>query len=84
MIVYLRLDTYQSQKILIIQQLSSKKIISKINNSEGTVSKLVNQDSLHLRLTKVLNTADKLLLDFKANPKKYVSVSVFGNNKKAN
>ena len=61
-----------------------EKIINKINNNEGTVSKLVNQDSLHLQLTKVLNTADKLLLDFKANPKKYVSVSVFGNNKKTN
>ena len=61
-----------------------EKIINKINNNEGTVSKLVNQDSLHLQLTKVLNTADKLLLDFKANPKNYVSVSVFGNNKKTN
>lgn len=57
-------------------------LMQKINQNQGTVGKLVNEDSVYYSLEKTLNDLDNLLIDLKANPKKYVHFSVFGSSGK--
>lgn len=56
--------------------------LSKINKGTGTLGKIANDDSLYYHLTASLADLDKLLVDFKANPKKYVHFSMFGKSGK--
>lgn len=59
-------------------------IMNKINKGEGTIGMLINNDSLYRKLDKSAADLDKLLLDLRINPERYVHVSVFGkkdNNK---
>ena len=57
-------------------------IMQKINKGEGSLGMLVNNDSLYKNLSATASDLDKLIIDLKANPKRYVHVSVFGGNKK--
>jgi phospholipid/cholesterol/gamma-HCH transport system substrate-binding protein len=57
-------------------------ILEKINQGEGTLGMLVNNDSLYQNLTSLSQELDKLMKDLQENPKKYVSVSVFGKSDK--
>lgn len=56
----------------------SANIMSKINNGEGTIGKLVNNEQLYLNLDQTSKDLDELLKDLKTNPKRYVHFSVFG------
>jgi|TARA_Y100000385_G_scaffold289155_1_gene357744 phospholipid/cholesterol/gamma-HCH transport system substrate-binding protein len=58
-------------------------ILGKINSGEGTMGKLVNNDSLYLYLESASKDLDLLLIDFKENPKRYVHFSVFGKKEKS-
>ncbi|MHA8089805.1 MlaD family protein [Aquirufa antheringensis] len=58
--------------------LSLKKIVQGIERGEGTAGKLIKNDSLYLGLNKTLIDLDKLLLDFRLQPKRYIGISVFG------
>jgi phospholipid/cholesterol/gamma-HCH transport system substrate-binding protein len=51
--------------------------IGKINNGEGTVGLLLNDKKLYDEVTKAAKDLNLLLEDIKANPSKYVKVSVF-------
>ncbi len=53
-------------------------ITAKIQNGQGSMGKLLNDDRLYNNLAKSAEDLDKLLIDVKANPKRYVSFSVFG------
>ncbi len=57
-------------------------ILEKINEGEGTIGMLVNDDSLYLNLSALSKELDLLLEDLQENPKKYVNVSVFGKSDK--
>jgi len=57
-------------------------ILEKINQGEGTLGMLVNNDSLYQNLTSLSQELDFLLKDLQENPKKYVNVSVFGKSEK--
>ena len=57
-------------------------ILEKINEGEGTIGMLVNDDSLYLNLSALSKELDLLLKDLQENPKKYVNVSVFGKSDK--
>lgn len=57
---------------------SLKKIVQGLERGEGTAGKLIKNDSLYLGLNKTLLDLDKLLLDFRLQPKRYISISVFG------
>ena len=52
-------------------------ITSKINNGEGSLGMLVNDDSLYIELEKSSRELNLLLEDIRLNPKKYVKFSVF-------
>ncbi|WPP53391.1 MlaD family protein [Catalinimonas niigatensis] len=53
-------------------------ITQKIQEKEGTLGKLVNDDSLYVNLNQTVADLDSLLVDLKENPKRYVRFSIFG------
>ena len=53
-------------------------IAAKINKGEGSLGLLVNDRQLYTNLDSAAKSLDQLLIDLKANPKKYVHFSVFG------
>ncbi len=55
---------------------------AKLNDTEGTIGMLMNDKQLYLTLTDAVSSADSLLVDLKANPKRYVHFSLFGNKDK--
>ncbi len=57
---------------------SVQKILSGIEKGQGSAGKLIKSDSLYLELNKTLADLDKLLLDFRLQPKRYLNFSVFG------
>lgn len=57
-------------------------ILEKINSTDGTIGKLLNDDSAYNDLDKALVDLSALLTDLKNNPKKYVHFSLFGRKDK--
>ncbi len=57
-------------------------ILEKVNQGEGTLGMLVNNDSLYQNLNSLSRELDLLLKDLQENPKKYINVSVFGKSYK--
>ena len=57
-------------------------VVDKIQKGEGTVGQLVTNDTLYGNLESSLHSLDELLKDLKANPKKYINVTVFGKKEK--
>lgn len=55
--------------------------LAKVNNSEGTLGKLVGDEALYDSLVAASGSLAALLDDLKANPKRYVQFSLFGRNK---
>ncbi|RYE27392.1 MAG: MCE family protein [Sphingobacteriaceae bacterium] len=55
--------------------------INKINNGTGSIGLLLNDDKLYNNLNSSAANLDKLMIDLKANPKRYVSFSIFGGKK---
>jgi phospholipid/cholesterol/gamma-HCH transport system substrate-binding protein len=58
-------------------------ITTKINSGEGTMGAMVNDKAAYDNMNKSIKDLDALLIDIKANPKKYVTFSVFGGKPKA-
>ncbi|NND79679.1 MAG: MCE family protein [Maribacter sp.] len=58
------------------------KILSQIENGEGSLGKLTNDEELYDNLNSATRELDLLLRDFRLNPKRYVNVSVFGKKQK--
>lgn len=56
-------------------------IVSKINSGTGTLGQLINDERMYNNLNNAAGNLDKLMIDLKANPKRYVSFSVFGSKK---
>ena len=56
--------------------------MEKINNGEGTIGKLFKDDSVYDNLEAATRDLDSLFVDIKANPNRYVHVSVFGRKEK--
>lgn len=55
--------------------------IAKVNQGNGSLTLLLNDDKLYKNLNNASYNLDKLIIDLKANPKRYVSFSVFGGRK---
>jgi phospholipid/cholesterol/gamma-HCH transport system substrate-binding protein len=53
-----------------------------LKEGQGTMGKLMTDDSLYMYLSKTARDLDLLLVDFQANPGRYVQVSVFGKKDK--
>lgn len=59
----------------ILEQLDS--ITRKINRGKGTFGEMVNDDDLYYNLTAVSENLNKLLVDFRSDPKRFVNLSLF-------
>lgn len=57
-------------------------LLGKLNKNEGSLGKLINEDSLYVSLEHALTDLDSVLIDLKRNPKRYVHFSVFGSSDK--
>ncbi|HTI61665.1 MlaD family protein [Mucilaginibacter sp.] len=55
--------------------------ISKISDSKGSLSMLINDQRLYAHLDSASSNLNKLFIDLKAHPKRYVHFSVFGGKK---
>lgn len=53
-------------------------ILNKVNSGEGSLAQIINDPNLYNNLNNAAGNLDKLMIDLKANPKRYVSFSVFG------
>jgi phospholipid/cholesterol/gamma-HCH transport system substrate-binding protein len=54
-----------------------------MQEGEGSLGKLLKDDSLYNNLTKTAEDLDKLFVDLRENPKRYVHFSVFGKKDKS-
>lgn len=61
---------------------TTQKTLDKMNSSNGTVGKLLNEKELHDNITHTTQSLDSLLVDLKAHPKRYVHFSLFGKKEK--
>ncbi len=57
-------------------------VISGIQNGEGSLGKLAKDEQLYQNLQETSANLNELVKDIKANPKRYVNISVFGKSSK--
>ncbi len=55
----------------------TEKLLLAVNQKEGTLGKIFYDEKLYNTLTEVSDALKELLRDFKANPKRYVKLSLF-------
>jgi len=55
--------------------------VDKVNKGQGTLGQLINDQQLYNNLNQAAGNLDKLMIDLKENPKRYVHFSVFGGKK---
>jgi len=61
---------------------SIQNITQKIDQGDGSLGKLINDDKLYVNLEKASKQLEELLQDLKLNPKRYMHFSVFGKKNK--
>src|SRR6056297_1629095 len=57
-------------------------ISAKINQGEGTIGMLINNDPLYVNLNNLAADLDSLVIDLNENPNRYVHFSLFGKKNK--
>lgn len=55
--------------------------LKKVNEGDGSIAKLLNEDGAYNDIMKTIGTLDDLLKDLKANPKKYINLAIFDKSK---
>jgi len=58
-----------------------QRIMTGIEQGQGSMGKLLKDDSLYSNVNRSLSNMDKLLIDFRLAPKRYLNISVFGGKK---
>jgi len=59
-----------------------EKFTEQLNSNQGTLGLLMRDPSLYNNLNSTMRSADSLLIDLKAHPKRYVHFSLFGRKDK--
>jgi phospholipid/cholesterol/gamma-HCH transport system substrate-binding protein len=54
----------------------------KLNNKDSSLGLLLNDKAVYNNLDQTIQSANALLVDLKANPKRYVNITVFGKKEK--
>ncbi|MFT7084734.1 MAG: phospholipid/cholesterol/gamma-HCH transport system substrate-binding protein [Vicingaceae bacterium] len=57
-------------------------LMQKVNNGEGSLGALMNNDTLYRNLEAAAYDLDQLMLDMRLNPERYVHFSIFGRKDK--
>lgn len=57
-------------------------LLTSIKKGEGTIGALMKTDSLYQNINKTIMDLDKVFLDLRENPKKYVNISILGKKDK--
>ncbi len=57
-------------------------MVSNLKSGKGSLGKLLNDEAMYKNLTDASKNLDNLMIDLKANPKRYVHFSVFGGKNK--
>ncbi|MCQ2216412.1 MAG: MlaD family protein [Bacteroidales bacterium] len=57
---------------------SLDQLVAQVKSSEGTLGKVINDKELYENVDATINSLNELLIDIKANPSRYINVSVFG------
>jgi phospholipid/cholesterol/gamma-HCH transport system substrate-binding protein len=71
-------DIYGSVTNLKVSLEKAGELMENLNNGHGTAGQLMTNDTLYQNLSNSLGSLNLLLLDMKANPKRYVHFSFFG------
>ncbi|OEK03596.1 hypothetical protein BFP97_19660 [Roseivirga sp. 4D4] len=58
--------------------LGTRTFLDKLNSNDGTLGKLMSDDSLYNTMTQTMADLDSLFIDLRYNPKRYMHFSVFG------
>lgn len=58
-------------------------VIAKVNSKDGTLGALINEKELYTNLNNTITSANILMDDLRAHPKRYVNISVFGKKDKS-
>ena len=58
-------------------------LMEKVNNGEGSLGALMNNDTLYQNLEAAAYDLDQLMLDMRLNPERYVHFSIFGRKDKS-
>ena len=56
---------------------SFRELLENINDPDGTIGKLLTEDSVYKSVDELLNDVDSLVRQIQENPKKYIKISVF-------
>ncbi|PST83433.1 MCE family protein [Pedobacter yulinensis] len=56
-------------------------VVTKINSGQGSLGLLINDNKMYDNLNAASDNLNKLIIDLKENPKRYVHFSVFGGKK---
>lgn len=59
-----------------------KLVTNKLNSTDNTIGSLLNDKTLYTHIDSIAVNANALIVDLKANPKRYVHFSVFGSKDK--
>ncbi|TAE51330.1 MAG: MCE family protein [Cytophagales bacterium] len=57
-------------------------LLTSVKKGEGTIGALMKTDSLYQNINKTIMDLDKVFLDLRENPKKYVNISILGKKSK--
>lgn len=77
-----KLDLEKTLNTLNATVTEMKNTIAKLNSTNGTAGMLLNDPRLYNNLASTANKINILLDDLKTNPKRYVSLSIFGKKNK--
>ena len=73
-------DIYSSVMNLKASLEKASTMMNNMNNGKGSAGQFLTNDSIYKNLNNSLASLNELLMDMKANPKRYVHFSVFGKN----
>ena len=76
------LDVEQTMASVNTALANVQKFTDELNNNQGSLGLLMRDPSLYNNLATTVSSADSLLVDLKAHPKRYVHFSLFGKKDK--
>ena len=58
-------------------------ILYDIKNGDGTLTRLINDSTIYLSVTQMIDESSRIVENIKTEPKRYVQFSIFGKRDKS-